>query len=327
MTALLRCVASAIIAIPCITAANLAARADIKFATGVDATFLTMVVAVEKGFMQKHGIKAEYRQFASGAVSLEAVVAGDADMAFASELAVLRPLSKGAKMAGLARGLYANELMGVAARKGIDGPKDLVGKAVGYAKGTASEYYLYLFTDKYNIDPKSLRLVNVAAPEMVPALARGDIDVMFAWEPWFTRLKAVVPDARVIAKSGNDGVYTLQYIVMVSETALRTKRDEVAKTVGALIEATNWLNDPTNRSEAADILSRAFRVPRLDAERQLSEVVYTFDLTASFRDDIRRAADWMKAQGLIQAESTEKLVGVLLAPDILRSFAPDRVKP
>jgi taurine transport system substrate-binding protein len=327
MTAVLRCIMSAIVAIAWIVAPNSGARAEIRFATGVDATFLTMVVAVEKGFMQKHGVKAEYKQFASGAVSLEAVVSGDADIAFASELAVLRPLSKGARIVGLARGLYANELMGVAARKGIDGPKDLAGKAVGYAKGTASEYYLYLFTDKYGIDPKSLRLVNVAAPEMVPALARGDIDVMFAWEPWFTRLRAVVPDAHVIAKSGNDGVYALQYIVMVSETALRIKRDEVAKTVGALIDATNWLNDPKNRADAADVLSRAFRVPRPDAERQLSEVVYTFDLAASFKQDIRKAADWMKAQGLIQVDSTDKLVNDLLTPDVLRSVAPDRVKP
>jgi ABC-type nitrate/sulfonate/bicarbonate transport system substrate-binding protein len=326
MIALLRCVTSAIVTTAWIATANSGARADIRFATGVDATFLTMVVAVEKGFMQKQGVKAEYKQFASGAVSLEAVVSGDADVAFASELAVLRPLSKSGKIVGLARGLYANELMGVAARKGIDGPKDLAGKAIGYAKGTASEYYLSLYANKYNIDVKSLRLVNVAAPEMVPALARGDIDVMFAWEPWFTRLRAVVPDARVIAKSGNDGVYTLQYIVMVSETAIRTKRDEVVSTVRALIEATNWLNDASNRSEAADILSRAYRVPRADSERQLSEVVYVFDLAGSFKDDIRKAADWMKTQGLIQAESTEKLVNDLLAPDILKSVAPDRVK-
>jgi ABC-type nitrate/sulfonate/bicarbonate transport system substrate-binding protein len=326
MSGMLRCVTSAIVATAWIVTAGSGARADIRFATGVDATFLTMVVAVEKGFMQKHGVKAEYKQFASGAVSLEAVVSGDADIAFASELAVLRPLSKGGKIVGLARGLYANELMGVAARKGIDGPKDLAGKAIGYAKGTASEYYLSLYANKYKIDVKSLRLVNVAAPEMVPALARGDIDVMFAWEPWFTRLRAVVPDARVIAKSGNDGVYTLQYIVMVLETALHTKRDEVANTVRALIEATNWLNDATNRSEAADILSRVYRIPRPDAERQLGEVVYVFDLAASFKDDIRKAADWMKTQGLIQVESTEKLVNDLLAPDILKSVAPDRVK-
>src|SRR5215472_14770795 len=150
-----------IIAALTITLTWSAAQADVRFATGVDATFLTMVVAVDKGFMAKQGVKAEIKQFASGAVSLEAVVSGDADIAFASELAVLRPLSKGAKIAGLARPLYSNDLMGIAARKGINGAPDLVGKTVGYAKGTASEYYLHLFADHYHIQTTSLRLVNV----------------------------------------------------------------------------------------------------------------------------------------------------------------------
>ena len=302
------------------------ARADIRFATGADATFLTMVVAVEKGFMAKHGVGAEIRQFASGAVSLEAVVSGDADIAFASELAVLRPLSKGAKIAALARPLYSNDLMGIAARKGIDNPPGLVGKAVGYAKGTASEYYLHLFAAHHHIDVKSLRLVNVAAPEMVPAMARGDIDVMVAWEPWFTRLRSVVPDAKVIAKSGQENVYTLQYLVMVSHASLATKRQEVMKTIRALIDATDWLNDPKNRGEAADILARTFRIPRADAERQLGEIVYTLDLAGPVKGDIRRAAEWLKAQDLIQVDSVDKLLNELIQPELLRSVAPDRAK-
>lgn len=315
-----------IIAAVTITLTWSAARADVRFATGVDATFLTMVVAVDKGFMAKQGVKAEIKQFASGAVSLEAVVSGDADIAFASELAVLRPLSKGAKIAALARPLYSNNLMGIAAKKGIAQPRDFVGHTIGYAKGTASEYYLNLLVSHYQLDPKSFRLVNVAAPEMVPAMARGDIDVMVAWEPWFTRLRTVVPDTKVIAKSGDENVYTLQYLVMASQSALASKRDEVAKTMRALIEATDWLNDPKNHAEAAEILARTFHIPPADAELQLGQIVYTLDLDRAFEGDLRRAADWLNAQDLIHVDSVQKLVDDLIRPDLLRTLAPDRVR-
>jgi ABC-type nitrate/sulfonate/bicarbonate transport system substrate-binding protein len=79
-------VSAALLAMIAVTQPVLAAE-PVKFATGVDATFLPLVIAVEKGFAKQRGLDATYKQFASGALSLEAVVSGDADIAMASEIA------------------------------------------------------------------------------------------------------------------------------------------------------------------------------------------------------------------------------------------------
>jgi len=302
------------------------AQEKLRLATGVDATFLTLVVAHEKGFMKNHGIDSELRQFASGALSLESVVSGDTDMAFASELAVLRPRAKGARIIGLARSLYSDDLMGVGARKTIGAPKDLVGKPIAYMKGTASEYFLHLYLAKHGLDPKNVRLVNVAAPEMVATMARGDVEAMFAWEPWFTRMRTVIPDSHVLARSGQDGVYTLQYLCMVAETSLVAKRKTLENGMRALIEATAWLNDSANAKEAAALLGKSYRIAPADAERQLSEIRYVIDLTPEFRRDISRAADWLIAQGLIERSATGSVVSGLIVPDVLKAVAPTRVR-
>lgn len=298
----------------------------VKFATGIDASFMQMVVAVEKGFMKKHGLEAEYKPFPFGLLALEAVVAGEADVAMASETAALRPRAKGGKFTTVARPVYSKDLIGVAAIKGINGPRDFVGKTIGYPKGSSGDYYMHLYLKRHGIDMKSLKLLNVAPPELVGAMARGDIQVMFAWEPWFVRLKAAVKDAQVIEKSGDHGIYTMQYLVNYSDVFLRDQREAAKKTLLALIDATAWLNDPKNNDEAARLLTKAYRVPPEDAVRQLKEIVYVVDLKKEFVDDVRRAADWLKEEGIITVDSTARLVNELINPELLRSVAPERVE-
>jgi taurine transport system substrate-binding protein len=298
----------------------------VRFATGVDASFMQLVVAVEKGFMKKHGLQAEYKPFPFGLLALEAVVAGEADVAMAAETAVLRPKAKGAKYTAVARPVYSKELIGVAAVKGVDGPKDFAGKKIGYPKGSAGDYYMNLYFKRNGLDPKAMTLVNVAPPELVSAISRGDIQVMFAWEPWFVRLKSVVKDAHVIEKSGDHGIYTMQYLLNFSDAFLKDRRDEARRTLLALIDATDWLNDPKNRDEATSLLSKAYRVPAEDAPRQLKEIVYTMDLTQEFIADVRRAGDWLKEQGIITVDSPTKLVDDLINPELLLSVARNRVE-
>lgn len=83
----------------------------------------------------------------------------------------------------MARGAYSKDLIGLAAISGINGAQDLVGKSVAYPKGTAGEYYMDQYFQHYGISRDALKLVNVATPEMVPLLARGDVQAIFAWEP------------------------------------------------------------------------------------------------------------------------------------------------
>ena len=297
----------------------------VKFATGIDASFMQIVVAVEKGFMKKHGLDAEYKPFAYGMLAIEAMVAGEADVAMGGEVAALRPKAKGGKYTTVARPMYTKDLIGVAAIKGINGPADFAGRTIGYSKGSGSDYFMNLYFKKYGVDLKSVKLLDAAPPELIPAMARGDIQVLFAWEPWFVRMKSVVKDAHVIAKSGENGVFTHQYLLNFSDAFLTQRREDARRTLLALIDATAWLNDPKNSDEAASLLVKAFRVPPDDAPRMLKEIVYVMDLKKEFVDDVRRAAEWNKDQGFITVESPAKLVDELINPELLKSVAPGRV--
>ncbi|AWQ05834.1 ABC transporter substrate-binding protein [Bordetella bronchiseptica] len=295
------------------------AAEPVKFATGVDAVFLPLVIAVDKGYAKQRGVDAAYKQFASGAMALEAVVAGDADVAMSSEISTLGPRAKGAKIKTVARGAYSKDLIGLAAISGINGAQDLVGKSVAYPKGTAGEYYMDQYFQHYGISRDALKLVNVATPEMVPLLARGDVQAIFAWEPWFSRARSVVKDFKVVEMSGQNGIYTMQFLTNFSEKFLRERPEDVKKTLLAIGDATRWLNDPNNAAEAAAVLSRVFKVPEADAPRQFEQLKYRLESPEVLKADLVRAGGWLKDKGLIESADVAGLVDGMLVPDVLRS--------
>ena len=71
-------------------------------------------------------------------------------------------------------------------------PSTLASKKVAVLKGSTSELYQTLFFRKHGLDGK-VEVVNVAVPEMIPAMARGDVQAVLVWEPWLTRMTENVP--------------------------------------------------------------------------------------------------------------------------------------
>jgi ABC-type nitrate/sulfonate/bicarbonate transport system substrate-binding protein len=69
----------------------------LTFGIGISAPFAPFVIAVEKGFMEKRGVPAEYKMFESGAPAFEAVVAGSLDAGMVSEF-IFVPRAKGAQI-------------------------------------------------------------------------------------------------------------------------------------------------------------------------------------------------------------------------------------
>src|SRR5438132_12165520 len=66
------------------------------FGIGISAPFAPFVIAVEKGFMEKRGVPAEYKMFESGAPAFEAMVAGSLDAGMVSEFIFVPARAKGA---------------------------------------------------------------------------------------------------------------------------------------------------------------------------------------------------------------------------------------
>ena len=186
------------------------AKPKILIGVGIDATYGEVFVAIEKGFFAKQGIDAEYKTFEAGGMSIAAAAGGTVQVGAGGELPGLKPVSDGARIVYVATGVYTGKSGGTGVVAGIKSPADLAGKKVAVLKGSTSELYQTLFFRKHGLDGKA-EVVNVAVPEMIPAMARGDVQAIFVWEPWLTRMTENVPNSSVPWRYSTDGVYELHW--------------------------------------------------------------------------------------------------------------------
>jgi ABC-type nitrate/sulfonate/bicarbonate transport system substrate-binding protein len=118
----------------------------------------------------------------------------------------------------------------------------------------------------------------------------------------------------------------MQFLTNFSEKFIQGRPDDARKALQAISDATDWLKDSKNAAEAAQILSKAFRVPEADAPQQLAQLRYTLDWPDVVRDDLVRAGEWLKAKNVIQTAAVSGLVSELLAPELLQQTKSDSVK-
>lgn len=313
---------SALAAPAVITRTARAANPKVILGAGVDATYGAIFVGVDKGFFAKQGLDAEYKTFEAGGMSIDAAAAGTVQVGGAGELPGLKPVSDGARIVYVATGLYSGRSGGVGVVAGIKKPSDLIGKKVAVLKGSTGELFQTLFFSKFALDGK-VDVVNVAVPEMIPAMGRGDVQAIFVWEPWLTRLTETVPGTSVPWHYDTDGVYELHWGYWFNKDFIDRSPDVAQRTIAGLIAASDWIK--ANNDAAAEIISRPTRTPTADILKQMADLRYTLDLRKEAVDFyVTKIVPFAVSHGLIKTSDPAAFVKTFFYPELLRKVAPDR---
>jgi ABC-type nitrate/sulfonate/bicarbonate transport system substrate-binding protein len=267
--------------------------------SGIDASYASIQVAVRQGFMQRHGIHATLKVFPSGQEALEAVLTGQADFTGNGQYNVPLVAAQGGNIKIIAEYERSNKQFGAVAKASITGPNDLLGKKVGTQVGTSPEYYYHLYAQHYGLDESKITLVNLTFAQMVPALAKGDIDAFFAFEPLLTRAVDDVPGTRILARSGDDGVMPLRVYAGVSQKVYSNKALAVAF-LKALIEAGDWAN--AHRDATANIVSQAFQIKLADAKRFVGYFDYSVRFDKASLAELDRVDQYLVERKVVQTK-------------------------
>jgi taurine transport system substrate-binding protein len=306
-----------IVAVP-----GVAGAADLKkvpISTGIDAVFVPFVVAADRHIFEKYGFEASYKPFDDGNVALDAVLTGTSDIGSTSELGGLARWDKGGKLYVSSILITSKEQIGVTAREDIKKPEDLIGKTVGYPRASAGHYYFGRYVKKYKLPIDQIKVKLLQAPEMVAALERRDIDAFFLWEPWHTKAVALVTGAHILARSGDDGVFTLSGYNYYSEGLINDPTRAIAATK-ALIEATDYCAN--HQDDAAKAAAKAFRIPEADMKLYMSRIKYWMEMpTDTVTNNFKEAAEFALEQGIIKKmpEWSD-----FIRPQFMKQAAPDR---
>ncbi|MBF0110947.1 MAG: NrtA/SsuA/CpmA family ABC transporter substrate-binding protein [Magnetococcales bacterium] len=116
---------------------------------------------------------------------------------------------------------------------------DLRGLRLGYAFGSNAHYMLLSALERNGLNEADVTLVSMDAPDMLPALERGDIEAFSAWEP-ITTLATQRHGFNVIHKFLSTGY------LYFAHTFAERHPEAVERLVAAQFRALRWLE----RSEA-----------------------------------------------------------------------------
>jgi NitT/TauT family transport system substrate-binding protein len=151
-------------------------------------------VAISKGYCEKRRITCVLRMLPSAPAGVQALLAGDLDMAYAPPEVAVQAVVRGADLKTFGNGAALHPLFLVVG-KHVDTPnagkgypalmRDLRGKRVGVtARGSGSEFQLVELLAGAGMTAGDVTIVAAGAPNTsFPALATKQIDALMAFEP------------------------------------------------------------------------------------------------------------------------------------------------
>jgi ABC-type nitrate/sulfonate/bicarbonate transport system substrate-binding protein len=282
-----------------------------------------MIIAVKKGFLEKEGLNAQLQLFDSSPAALQGVVAGRADITNNTEPPQLAARARGGKLVQVMTGYLSGRINGLVVNSdAIKKPQDFVSKAVGVQRGSGANYHLAWFLDHNKIVPDKVTVKYMDAPDQIPALARGDIQAFFSWEPFLTKASESVPKAKIYSRTIDDGFVFAGNVVMREDMA-RNQKDVAVKIVKGLIAAADWMT--ANPMDAAKVANEILKAPSVEGvAQQIQYLSWPGDFRKKAIAQETSIAEWGVGIGLFPAKDAKKLVDELVYPAIIKEAAPSR---
>lgn len=197
------------------------------------------------GELDKLPFEVEFANFVGGPAILEAFRAGAADVAQVGDTPPIHALAAGQDVPIVAA--YQTDIDGLslAVAPGVSVPtlKDLKGKKIAYAEGTAQQAAVLRSLDKADLSTDDVELVRLQLAEFLDAVRTSQVDVAPLIEPNITRFLRT-DGASLVPAEETRGIYPgLAYLYARREvTNDPAKSAALAALVGAFVRAYQWVN-------------------------------------------------------------------------------------
>lgn len=303
-----------------------AALKTVRMGLGVDMSYASYIVLAQKRFGEKYGLKVEYRQFDTGVGGVEALLAGQAEMASVSELPGLIAYSKRGNMRSVMLPLQSGVIGGIGAVKSIQKIEDLTGKRIGIQFGSVGEFFWSYLTKARPGIVATMKVVNVPVADQLVAMAKGELDAIVSWYPWLSRMPDVAPGAHVLGHWKDHG-YEMKHAMWLSQKFLQDDRKTAVDFLRAYVDTVNWMNGSRkNWEEAAALGAKAFNIPDKLSLAQLDRMTFLATIDDAFVQRQIDAALWAKEKGILTGGDPQKIALDSLDVSLLKEAAPDQVK-
>jgi NitT/TauT family transport system substrate-binding protein len=187
------------------------AQAPTKLDHGASTTWfghVPLMVAIDRGYFKEVGLDVELKPIVKSSDRMLALTQGGIQWTNTGVLSVIVEMAKGNdSFYWFANVDDSPGAEGLVVQPGIDSIKTLKGKKVAVTLNSGAEITLYYLLKEAGLAPTDVRIVPMAANEMVAAFANKNIDAYCVWEPAFSDGQKAVPGSRVLATDKDTPIY------------------------------------------------------------------------------------------------------------------------
>lgn len=271
---------------------NKTAQIEVSYAAPLTIAAAPVYIADAKGFWKDEGLNMKVTNFDSGRKALDALLSNSADVMSVSETPPLRAYLAGSKINTIATVTEHKEAKMTVRTDRITTPEDIKGKTIGTVAGTNSDYYMYRWLEAHNIKISDVKIVPMDAAALSQAFVQGNIDVMFAWEPYNYNAVSKIPN---LAKSWptDAGLYNGRHTIEMNSAYLRDHSDVAERIIKGFIKAEDFIK--SNPDEAKQIVMERTSMSKDALDGLWNEYTYKVELDDEFLSILSNEATWINA--------------------------------
>ncbi|MBA3847781.1 MAG: ABC transporter substrate-binding protein [Planctomycetes bacterium] len=185
----------------------------VRLATPTQPLSAGVFLADMRDAYRAHGLDVRIQAHATGKEALDAMLAGEADLAIAAQTPLMHAVIAGEHLSAWAVIGEAGNTQRIIARadRGIREAVDLAGKTMAAPRGTSGQIFVQNYLNYHGIDPATVTLVHGAAEALPEMLTSGQVDAVCVWDPYASRAERALGDAVVLSQ---DSLYQFGWILI-----------------------------------------------------------------------------------------------------------------
>ena len=290
-------------------------------------------VADKLGYFQAEGVKVNPRWYINGPELPSMWGAGNIHLGTATATMVVPIAANGQAIYNIApQSDIAGAQQIVLGKKGqeiVRSPKDLEKLKIGMPKGASLTMAIQNIAKDTGVDFNKLQFVNLAPPDAIIALAKGDVDAIAVWMPWaanavkqaggkvyFTGNRSYIP-----GKEGQVDWLHVHAGVVASGDMVKKNPNTLKAVLRALEKATQKIN--TDRETAVKIVAAEMKIDEAVTREIMAINIYSMEMTDKIQKGMNEFVDFLHSLDRIKQKFPAEQV---LYTKLLEEVDPKLVK-